>query len=213
VSGRRKFSRIFFSGFASANNLEDLVDKEKIRQAVRMIIEEIDPAPDRPDLQRTPDRVARMYEEIFAGALEKPRKVLEVMLMEQHEEIVLVKDIPLYSMCEHHMLPFFGKAHIGYIPRENRITGLSKLARVVDTYAKRLQVQERLTTSIADLIMEQLRPWGVIVVVEAEHLCMIMRGVKKPGSYTTTSAVRGVFKEDQRSRAEALSLIMARKQF
>lgn len=189
------------------------MDKEKIKKAVRMILEEIDPDPDRPDLERTPDRVARMYEEMFSGVFEKPEKVLEVLFTEQHDEIVLVKDIPIYSVCEHHMLPFFGRAHIGYIPKNNRITGLSKLARVVDVYAKRLQVQERLTTSIADLIMDQLKPYGVIVVVEAEHLCMIMRGVKKPGSYTTTSAVRGNFKEDQRSRAEALSLIMSRRRF
>jgi len=189
------------------------MDIEKIQKAVRMIIEEIDPDPDRPDLARTPERVARMYGEIFAGAVEKPEKVLKVLLTEQHDEIVLVKNIPIYSMCEHHMLPFFGRAHIGYIPKDNRITGLSKLARVVDVYAKRLQVQERLTTSIANLIMKQLKPYGVIVVVEAEHLCMIMRGVQKPGSFTTTSAVRGVFKENEKTRAEALSLIMARREF
>jgi GTP cyclohydrolase I len=187
------------------------MDREKITRAIRMIIEEIDPDPDRPDLARTPERVARMYEEVFAGAHQDPGKVLEVMLTEQHDEIVLVKDIPLYSFCEHHMIPFFGKAHIGYIPKDNRITGLSKLARVVDVFAKRLQVQERLTTSIADLIMKKLKPYGVIVVVEAEHLCMIMRGVKKPGSYTMTSAVRGVFKNNQKSRAEALDLILSRR--
>jgi len=189
------------------------MDKEIIKKAIRMIIEEIDENPDRPDLVRTPERVANMYEEIFSGSFKDPEQVLEVLLTEQHDEIVLVKDIPIYSMCEHHMLPFFGKAHIGYIPKDNRITGLSKLARVVDVFAKRLQVQERLTTSIADLIMKKLKPYGVIVVIEAEHLCMIMRGVKKPGSYTTTSAVRGVFKENEKTRAEALSLILSRRQF
>jgi GTP cyclohydrolase I len=185
------------------------MNKEKIKKAVRMIIEEIDQDPDRPDLERTPERVANMYEEIFSGTFMKPEEVLKVLLTEQHHEIVLVKDIPLFSMCEHHMLPFYGKAHIGYIPKDNRITGLSKLARVIDVFAKRLQVQERLTTSISDFIMEKLKPYGVIVVIEAEHLCMIMRGVKKPGSYTVTSAVRGIFKENEKTRAEALSLIMA----
>jgi GTP cyclohydrolase I len=185
------------------------VNKEKIKKAIQMIIEEVDPEPERPDLERTPERVANMFEEIFSGAFEKPEDALKVLLTEQHDEIVLVKDIPIFSMCEHHMLPFFGHAHVGYIPRENRITGLSKIARVVDIYAKRLQVQERLTTSIADLIMKKLKPYGVIVVVEAEHLCMVMRGVKKPGSYTVTSAVRGIFKENEKTRAEALSLILA----
>jgi GTP cyclohydrolase I len=185
------------------------MNKEKIKKAVRMIIEEIDQDPDRPDLERTPERVANMYEEIFSGTFMKPEDTLKVLLTEQHQEIVLVKDIPIFSMCEHHMLPFYGKAHIGYIPKENRITGLSKLARVIDIFAKRLQVQERLTTSISDFVMEKLKPYGVIVVIEAEHLCMIMRGVKKPGSYTVTSAVRGIFKENEKTRSEALSLIMA----
>jgi GTP cyclohydrolase I len=185
------------------------VNTEKVKKAVRMIIEEVDPEPARPDLERTPERVAKMFEEIFAGAFQKPEDVLQVLLTEQHDEIVLVKDIPIFSMCEHHMLPFFGHAHVAYIPKDNRITGLSKLARVVDLYAKRLQVQERLTTSIADLLMHKLKPYGVIVVIEAEHLCMVMRGVKKPGSYTVTSAVRGIFKENEKTRAEALSLILA----
>jgi len=178
-----------------------------------MIIEEIDPEPDRPDLVKTPERVAKMYEEIFSGAFQDPNKTLQVLLTEQHDEIVIVKDIPIFSMCEHHMLPFYGRAHVGYIPKNNRITGLSKLARVVDVFSKRLQVQERLTASIANLIMYRLKPYGVIVVIEAEHLCMIMRGVKKPGSYTITSAVRGVFKENEKTRAEALSLIMAGRPF
>ncbi|MCK4924078.1 MAG: GTP cyclohydrolase I FolE [Spirochaetes bacterium] len=189
------------------------MDKKKIEEAIRTIIKEIDPDPDRPDLARTPERVAKMYEEIFAGAFADVDEVLQVLFSEQHDEIVLVKDIPVYSMCEHHMLPFYGKAHIAYIPKDNRITGLSKLARIMDVLAQRLQVQERLTASIANIIMKKLKPYGVIVVMEAEHLCMIMRGVKKPGSYTITSAVRGVFKENEKTRAEALSLIMSRRQF
>jgi GTP cyclohydrolase I len=189
------------------------MNKEKIEKAVRMIIEEIDPAPDRPDLSKTPERVAKMYEEIFSGAFQDPNKTLEVLLTEQHDEIVIVKDIPIFSMCEHHMLPFYGRAHVGYIPKNNRITGLSKLARVVDVFSKRLQVQERLTASIANIIMNRLKPYGVIVMIEAEHLCMIMRGVKKPGSYTITSAVKGIFKENEKTRAEALSLIMAGRPF
>jgi GTP cyclohydrolase I len=189
------------------------MDKNKIEEAIRTIIREIDPDPDRPDLASTPLRVAKMYEEIFSGAFTDPNQVLKVLLAEQHDEIVMVKDIPVYSMCEHHMLPFYGKAHVAYIPREGRITGLSKLARIVDVMAKRLQVQERLTASIANLIMERLKPYGVLVVIEAEHLCMIMRGVKKPGSYTMTSAVRGVFKENEKTRAEALNLILSRRQF
>jgi GTP cyclohydrolase I len=189
------------------------MDKQKIQDAIKVIINEIDPDPDRPDLTRTPERVAKMYEEIFAGAFTDVDQVLKVLLSEQHDEIVLVKDIPIYSVCEHHMLPFYGKAHVAYIPKDNRITGLSKLARIVDVLARRLQVQERLTSSIANIIMKKLKPYGVIVVVEAEHLCMIMRGVKKPGSYTITSAVRGVFKENEKTRAEALSLILSRRQF
>jgi GTP cyclohydrolase I len=189
------------------------MDKQKIQKAIKTILEEIDPDPDRPDLSKTPERVAKMYEETFSGAFMDPEDVLQVLLAEQHDEIVLVKDMPVYSMCEHHMLPFFGRAHVAYIPKDNRITGLSKIARIVDVYAKRLQVQERLTASIANLIMNKLKPYGVIVVIEAEHLCMIMRGVKKPGSYTMTSAVRGIFKENEKTRAEALSLILSRRRF
>ena len=192
---------------------EKEMDKKRIEEAIRTIIKEIDPEPDRPDLARTPERVAKMYEEIFAGAFTDVDKVLQVLLSEQHDEIVLVKDIPVYSVCEHHMLPFYGKAHVAYIPKDNRITGLSKLARIVDVLARRLQVQERLTAAISNIIMKKLQPYGVIVVIEAEHLCMIMRGVKKPGSYTITSAVRGIFKENEKTRAEALSLIMSRRQF
>jgi GTP cyclohydrolase IA len=181
--------------------------KKKIEKAVRDILFAIGDDPSREDLVDTPKRVADMYEEIFGGIQMDPKKELEVILGERHNEIVLLKDIPLYSVCEHHLLPFIGKAHIAYIPKSGRVTGLSKLARVVDIYSKRLQVQERLTTQIAEIIMQKLRPLGVLVVIEAEHLCMSMRGVKKPGTVTVTSAVRGIFKENATTRQEALSLI------
>ena len=148
-----------------------------------------------------------MYEEVLSGVEKDPGKELEVLLSEDHDEIVLLKNIPLYSMCEHHLLPFIGKAHVAYVPQANRVTGLSKLARVVDVLAKRLQVQERLTTEIADVIMKKLKPKGVMVVIEAEHLCMSMRGVKKPGVTTVTSAVRGLFRTNSKTRAETLALI------
>jgi GTP cyclohydrolase IA len=183
------------------------MQKKKIEDAVRDIIIAIGDNPHREDLVGTPKRVADMYEEIFSGIKMDPKKELEVILGEKHNEIVLLKGIPLYSVCEHHLLPFTGRAHIAYIPKSGRVTGLSKLARVVEIYSKRLQVQERLTTQIADIIMQKLKPLGVLVVVEAEHLCMSMRGVKKPGAVTVTSAVRGVFKENATTRQEALSLI------
>ena len=152
--------------------------------------------------------MARMYEEIFSGLNEDPKKHLEVYFQEeQYEELVLIKDIPFYSVCEHHLVPFYGKAHVGYLPKGGRLTGLSKLARVVDSISKRPQLQERLTASIANAIVEKLDPYGVIVVIEAEHMCMTMRGVKKPGSKTITSAVRGTFATDPKSRAEVLSMI------
>ncbi len=163
--------------------------------------------PDREGLKETPDRVARMYAEIFAGLGKDPREDLIVFQEEKHEEMVLVRDIPIYSMCEHHLLPFFGQAHIAYIPRQGRITGLSKLARLVDTVARRPQVQERLTGMVANLLMEALNPYGVGVVIEAEHMCMTMRGVNKPGSLTVTSAVRGSFRQNEATRAEFFSLI------
>jgi len=172
-----------------------------------MILEAIGEDPDREGLVDTPKRVARMYDEIFCGLHTDPKEHLQVLFTEEHEEMVLVKDIPFYSMCEHHLLPFFGKAHVAYIPRKGRITGLSKLARTVETIAKRPQLQERLTSQIADMIMEALDPMGVLVVVEAEHMCMTMRGVKKSGSLTLTSAVRGLFKKNEATRAEAFSLI------
>lgn len=184
------------------------VDKEKIQHAVREILEAIGEDPDREGLIETPNRVARMYEEIFSGLSEEPRDHLKVLFCRwKHEELVLVKDIPFYSCCEHHLVPFFGKAHIAYLPKGGRLTGLSKLARVIDTLAKRPQLQERITKNAADIIMEELQPYGVLVVVEAEHMCMTMRGVKKPGSKTVTSAVRGIFEKDIASRAEAMSLI------
>ena len=184
------------------------MDKKKIEKAVTEILKAIGEDPERKDLKDTPKRVAEMYEEILEGMNKNPEKELEVFLEQDHDEIVLVKDIPLYSICEHHLLPFIGKAHVAYIPSENRVTGLSKLARVVDILSKRLQVQERLTTQIADTIMKKLRPQGCMVVIEAEHLCMSMRGIKKPGTTTVTSAVRGVFKKNQKTRAETLNLIL-----
>jgi len=183
------------------------MDKKKIEKAIKDILVAIGDDPKRADLIDTPNRVARMYEEIFSGIGKDPKKELEVLLGEKHNEIVLIKAIPLYSMCEHHLLPFIGKVNVAYIPKGGRVTGLSKLVRVVDILSKRLQVQERLTTQIADTIMQKLKPLGVFVVIEAEHLCMSMRGVKKPGTSTVTSAVRGVFKENAKTRQEALSLI------
>ncbi|MDT3699953.1 MAG: GTP cyclohydrolase I FolE [Thermincola sp.] len=184
-----------------------MIDQEKIETAVRMILEAIGEDPEREGLVDTPSRVARMYKEIFCGLHDDPKRFLKVVFTEDHEEMVLVKDIPFYSMCEHHLLPFFGKAHVAYIPRKGKITGLSKLARTVEAVAKRPQLQERLTCTVADMIMESLNPLGVAVVVEAEHMCMTMRGVKKPGSMTITSAVRGLFKTNEATRAEVFALI------
>ncbi len=183
------------------------MDKKKIEHAIKDIIKAIGDNPDRVDLKETPRRVAEMYEEIFSGIKNDPEKELEVILGEKHHEIILIKDIPLYSVCEHHILPFIGKASVAYIPKNGRVTGLSKLVRVIEVLSRRLQVQERLTTQIADIIMNKLHPLGVLVVIEAEHLCMSMRGVKKPGTVTVTSAVRGIFKENAKTRSEALALI------
>lgn len=183
------------------------MDVKKIEKAVKQLLEAIGDNPKRKDLLETPKRVAQMYEEIFAGIKQDPQAELEVILDQKHHEIVLLKDIPLYSVCEHHLLPFIGKAHIAYIPKRGRVTGLSKLARVVDILSRRLQVQERLTTQIAEIIMSKLKPLGVMVVIEAEHLCLSMRGVRKPGALTVTSAVRGIFKENEKTRSEALALI------
>jgi len=184
-----------------------MFDHEKIEKAVYMILEAIGEDPEREGLLETPARVARMYREVFCGLYEDPNIHLQKVFTEEHEELVLVKDIAFSSMCEHHLLPFFGKAHVAYIPHKGRVTGLSKLARVVDSYAKRPQLQERLTSQIADCIMKHLNPYGVIVVVEAEHMCMTLRGIKKPGSKTVTSAVRGAFKSNDATRAEAFALI------
>lgn len=184
------------------------MDIAKIEQGVRMILEGIGEDPDREGLLKTPERVAKMYAECCAGLHADPAMFFETTFDEHHEEMVLVRDIPFYSMCEHHLAPFFGKAHVAYIPSsDGRICGLSKLARLVDLYARRPQVQERITSQVADALVEHLNPQGVIVVIEAEHLCMNMRGVKKPGSRTTTSAVRGILESNQATRAEALSLI------
>ena len=186
------------------------VDQPRIASAVREILIAIGEDPDRDGLLGTPERVARAYAEMFAGLAENPADHLQAVFDIGHQELVLVKDIPLYSMCEHHLLPFHGVAHVGYIPSVNgRVTGLSKLARLVDVYARRLQVQERLTTQVADAMVRVLEPRGVIVVIECEHLCMSMRGVRKPGARTVTSAVRGSLREAA-TRAEVLSLISKR---
>jgi GTP cyclohydrolase IA len=183
-------------------------DQERAEAAVRELLIAIGEDPERHGLVDTPARVARAYREMFAGLYINPDDVLNTTFDEQHDELVLVKDIPMYSTCEHHLVAFHGVAHVGYVPGvHGRITGLSKLARVVDLYAKRPQVQERLTGQVADAMMRKLDPRGVIVVVEAEHLCMAMRGIRKPGSRTTTSAVRGLFQTSVSSRSEAMSLI------
>lgn len=185
------------------------MDRQKIEEAVRMILESIGEDPEREGLRLTPSRVASMYEEIFSGIGQDAKKVLKAQFAEEHEEMIIVKDIPLYSVCEHHLMPFIGRAHVAYVPgKSGQITGISKLARVVDMLSKSLQVQERLTTQIADALTEGLDALGVLVVIEAEHLCMSMRGVKKPGTVTVTSAVRGAFYTSTASRAEAMSLIM-----
>jgi GTP cyclohydrolase IA len=184
------------------------VDKKKIERGVRLLLEGVGEDLDREGLKDTPKRIASMYEEIFQGIGRDPKDVLIATFGENHEEMVLVKDIPFYSVCEHHLMPFVGKAHVAYIPGvDGRITGISKLARVVDVVSKRLQVQERLTTQIADTLMECLKPRGVMVIIEAEHLCMSMRGINKPGSVTVTSAVRGIFKTKSASRQEMLALV------
>ena len=184
-------------------------DQPRAEAAIRELLHAIGEDPERDGLRDTPARVARAYREMFSGLYTDPDSVLNTMFDEEHNELVIVKEIPMYSTCEHHLVSFHGVAHVGYIPGEHgRVTGLSKIARLVDLYAKRPQVQERLTSQIADALVNKLDPGGVIVVVEAEHLCMAMRGVRKPGAVTTTSAVRGQFKIDAASRAEALDLIL-----
>jgi GTP cyclohydrolase I len=199
------------NGELAGGPVGDAVDLKRIESAVREILIAIGEDPDRDGLQRTPGRVARAYAELFAGLRVDPAEVLTTTFEACHEEMVLVRNIELYSMCEHHLLPFQGVAHIGYIPgTDGRITGLSKLARLVDVYSRRPQVQERLTSQIADLLSEKLGARGVIVVLDCEHLCMAMRGIQKTGARTTTSAVRGLFQADAKSRAEAMSLMQQR---
>jgi GTP cyclohydrolase I len=183
------------------------VDLEKIERGVRLILEGIGEDAERPGLQQTPHRVAEMYAELTAGMREDVSEHVRPLPGDRHDEMVIVKDIHFASLCEHHLAPFVGKCHIAYIPKEGRIVGLSKLARLVETFARRLQVQERLTSEVADTLFNGLKPLGVMVVMEAEHTCMTIRGVKKPGAVTITSAIRGGFRKDPRTRAEAMALI------
>ncbi len=183
------------------------MDKEKIKRAVHMLLEAVGENPQREGLIGTPRRVASMYEEFLSGINKDAGEVLKTVIGEEHNEMVIVKDIPLFSICEHHLLPFSGKAHVAYIPQGSNVTGISKLVRVIDTYSRRLQIQERLTTQIADTIQKVLHPKGVLVIIEAEHMCITLRGVKKPGAVTVTSAVRGIFETNPATRAEATALI------
>ncbi|HEX4822464.1 MAG TPA: GTP cyclohydrolase I FolE [Acidimicrobiales bacterium] len=190
--------------------LRPAFDKDRIERAVREILFAIGEDPEREGLLDTPARVARMYEEIFDGMRQNPSEYLQTTFEADHDEMVLVRDITMYSACEHHLLPWIGKAHVAYIPNDDgRVTGLSKLARLVDAYAKRPQVQERLTSQIADELDRSLQPKGVMVVIEAEHLCMTMRGIRKPGAVTVTSAVRGLFRESVATRQEAMRFIQS----
>jgi len=186
---------------------EKNLNLKKLEQGVKLILEGVGEDPKRPGLKETPKRVAHMFSEILGGVREDPADHLKVIHEEKHDEMVLIKNIPLYSMCEHHLLPFAGVAHVAYIPKAGRIVGLSKIARVVDILSRRLQVQERLTKQIADLLNNHLKPLGVMVVIEAEHMCMSMRGAKKPKSLTVTSAVRGSFRTSSATRSEAMTLI------
>ncbi|KUJ46692.1 MULTISPECIES: GTP cyclohydrolase I FolE [Micromonospora] len=199
------------NGRLTGRPVEEIVDLARIEKAVREILIAVGENPDRDGLQQTPARVARAYAELFAGLRVDPATVLTTTFEANHEELVLVRDIDVMSLCEHHLLPFRGSAHIGYIPGpDGRITGLSKLARLVEVYARRPQVQERLTSQIADLLMDRLAPRGVVVVLECEHMCMAMRGIQKSGAKTITSAVRGTLQRDAKSRAEAMALIHPR---
>ncbi len=182
------------------------VDTERIRNAVKEILLAVGEDIDREGLRKTPERVARMYAELLAGMYEDPKEHLRGVFTENYDEIVLLRDIPFYSICEHHLLPFIGSAHIAYLPK-GKVLGVSKLARIVDTFARRLQSQERLTYQIADFIMDSLKPQGTAVVLEASHSCMTIRGIKKPGSVMVTSALRGIFRKDPRTRSEVLSLM------
>ncbi|MBN1897468.1 MAG: GTP cyclohydrolase I FolE [Spirochaetes bacterium] len=187
--------------------MESKIDKKRIENAMKEIIQGLGLDIHSPNLTDTPRRVADMYEEIFAGIGEDPSKLIKKFKTDNYQEIIMVKDIPLYSMCEHHFIPFIGKAHVGYIPQKGVFTGLSKIARIVDIASKKPQLQERLTQEIADAMVKKLEPLGVIVVIEAEHLCMSMRGIKKPGTLTVTSALRGVFIQKEDTRLEAMNLI------
>ena len=188
-----------------------MIDKRRIEAAIKEILIAIGDNPDREGIKETPVRVADMYEEIFSGMFTDTTSLIKTFKERNHDEMIIVKDIPMYSMCEHHLLPFIGAAHVVYIPTDGRILGLSKIARIVDNLAKKPQLQERLTAEIADLIMNHVQPMGVAVIIEAEHLCMTMRGIKKAGSKTVTSALRGIFKSDARTRSEAMSLINSGK--
>jgi len=187
-----------------------MVDLKKVARATRLLLEGIGEDPSRPGLRDTPQRVAMMWRELVAGMDQRAEDVMTVLPVKDYDEIVLVKDVPLVSICEHHLVPFIGRAHVAYIPKKNRVTGLSKLARIVEMEARKLQVQERLTMAIADDIMRTLQPRGVMVVIEAEHLCMTIRGVQKPGAMTVTSVVRGLFRKKPATRAEALALMIGR---
>jgi len=184
-----------------------MVDLEKVEKATRMLLEGIGEDPERPGLKETPRRVARMWQELVAGMDQSADEIMKALFVEEYDEIIILRDIPLVSVCEHHLVPFIGRAHVAYLPMPGRVTGLSKLARVVNLHARRLQVQERMTAAIADDIMRTLAPRGVMVVVEAEHLCMTIRGARKPGAVTVTSVVRGLFRENEATRAEALALL------
>ncbi len=186
------------------------MDLKKIEKGVRLIIEGIGEDPERPGLRSTPERVAEMYTEVFSGISADTGELLKPMAGENHDEMVMIRDIPFFSVCEHHLLPFFGKAHIAYIPGAGKIVGISSLAKALEVFAKRPQVQERLTTQFADLIVSRLKPKGAMVVIDAEHLCMSMRGVKKPGSRVVTSAVRGIFRTKESTRIEMLELLRER---
>jgi GTP cyclohydrolase I len=188
------------------------MNKKKIEKGVKMILEGIGEDPERAGLKETPQRIADMYEEIFSGLKTPTEEILRPIEGESHDELVLLKDIPFYSVCEHHLLPFIGKAHVAYIPAGGKIVGLSELAKAVEILAKRPQVQERLTAQLANLIMERLKPKGAMVIIDAEHLCLSMRGIKKPGARTVTSAVRGIFRTKESTRMELLELIRKREQ-
>lgn len=189
-----------------------LFDHDKITAGIRMVFDGLGLDGDHPSIRDTPDRVARMYDEIFAGLVVDPADVLDVVFEEGHDELVLIRDIPFASTCEHHLVPFVGRAHVGYLPNTaGEVTGLSKLARLVDLVARRPNLQERITTTIADTLEKALSPRGVIVIIEAEHYCMTMRGIRKPGAVTVTSAVRGLMRDDARTRAEAMALAMGNR--